>query len=1194
MSSWSSDDDGANSDEVDLLSLAGLASSQRSAAQSSSSGRSIATTFSSLDRDDVHFFDLVIASLALGDSSFASLKAAYNATVQSRGSQDEQQEDHRWNTLLNLVRVPGRDWSERWDAVRVGLGMDLRNEDTSESNAPSNASQSEDDEATTPQSESTSEWTQEVSQSEGSDGDQSSQTSVEDHLRRRHGPQSSSSSTVTGRDEKRRSRAPNGLSTDLATLRARMDDLTREASQLSLRAGPSEQNQSRRVPLQHQQRPRARQISELMSHVRPETSESDTSPERPTPSSKRIEDLLAAVRASKESLRDAANRRAEESEEAAWAGGARFAQRHHEGRLLSLSWGWWCRRMEKEREREERVDEARQAVVLTRALYHWKTMALGPERSHEDTAIRADRVRAVLSGWRIWRRKVKAVQDQRWEHRKEAMRDSYAIVKEKRQQHQTSLSWIRWRQSLALHRADSFRNGHLLGGAFYLWTIRQDLHSTLTAQEAELCAAQDRNLRSRVLGVWRRKTALSVAEAEWYSDHPASHMREAFGLWRRRANLETLGRAYDANRLLRAGLQAWLQRRAEVAMSRRRQGQADRSRSRRTQKQVFAKWQEKMRCLQSQQQQADQFRNRLDRATASTSFVKLRLASRARLFGRVKEARTQKAALTKWQGNHRRITVSMSSQAAAMSTRNGLRRMALCLHHWQTLATSHKADEAQAIKMADSKLTQDLWRQWRDVSRRSSERHEQAVAFHELSVLRRGWTAMRTQMLESRAVRFGDITSAKLTKRMFTSWRVQKGRRVRDRLIVARFQARGDERTQRDALRSWMVHVIERRAKILQVAEAYNERTVAGALDKWRQSHARVRELTVLADSFVDVRNQDLLRRHNILWISKVRKQQSLRNRLRVFEAQQQDRVARSAIARWYEVWRQDIVLRDAEVEVVTGAQTALQRRMITTWSRKTQVLPALRFRHTRLKKLALTKWRDSVPAAILRRQADERYANVTLGKASRYWLEKVKAKKGARAAARFGGPSMGARIRRHSSRLPSPFFVVKPRRSVSRETTPIEVDDVRQATEMMSQHSLTSPTSLPAALPRSHGAHLDTAETASHASSSTFSRSSRAAKSEVVRASHRPDWPSLSTSTSAQARHRPSSARSERDVDLYSETMRTRAVPRASVASPFGSRSPRGAPTAGATPQTVQHEGDERLDLLEEMRRRRRAMARN
>ena len=86
---------------------------------------------------EIAFFDAVVASLPDASDGFGHLKRAYDAQMRvptlvhsvaralDVGPDDTTAVDARlWNTLLALVQVRGHTWAERWDAVRVSLGLD--------------------------------------------------------------------------------------------------------------------------------------------------------------------------------------------------------------------------------------------------------------------------------------------------------------------------------------------------------------------------------------------------------------------------------------------------------------------------------------------------------------------------------------------------------------------------------------------------------------------------------------------------------------------------------------------------------------------------------------------------------------------------------------------------------------------------------------------------------------------------------------------------------------------------------------------------------------------------------------------------------------------------------------------------------------------------------------------------------------
>ncbi|CAD6952571.1 unnamed protein product [Tilletia caries] len=102
------------------MSTRASSSTATATATAGSTSLTTATAFASLTPADIVFFDNIIATTAPGPAEFATLKHAYQ---QATSSHTETESPHRWNTLLSLVQVRGRTWHERWDAVRLSLGL---------------------------------------------------------------------------------------------------------------------------------------------------------------------------------------------------------------------------------------------------------------------------------------------------------------------------------------------------------------------------------------------------------------------------------------------------------------------------------------------------------------------------------------------------------------------------------------------------------------------------------------------------------------------------------------------------------------------------------------------------------------------------------------------------------------------------------------------------------------------------------------------------------------------------------------------------------------------------------------------------------------------------------------------------------------------------------------------------------------
>lgn len=1090
----------------------------------------------------MRFFDALVADLAPGESSFASLNSAYQRLRRTWPgiSNDPERDDHLYDSLLSLVKVRGRDWSERWDAVRVGLGYDMRARDDVTSGSASGSGMEDTDDidsvddvhtlggsSSTSGSASTStlrrhssrwsmhddddaaddvdsQWTQETSQSEGSDGDQdtaddgddterarrlakaggrrspsSRASSIISHssLGRRH-RRESSSSTIRG-DEQTQDSSDRTLqrapvlsarqrvvdSPGLAALNAKRDALIRQAAQLAQAAKRSSlapaSPSPRRTPVPRPRNSDARvdQLTRLLSKLQHQTGDSPESDEttevsgsetesqasiparlakttalptlepaaHPQPQRQRIDDILASLRSDRESLRETVQRHAEQSEEAAWSGTMRLADRHRNDRLLSKCWTWWRHVDESRVINEDRARSFHRQSSLTSHFREWRDNA-AHSRSLNDTATRADHVRALLFGWRVWRRRYQSAKTAAWESRKDEMRQAYSEIKSRRAARAQASALETWHQALLTRRAVNFRNGHLLGGAFFLWKIKRSVSSELGEQYNAVVQRLETRIARSALHHWRRMTAVQTRAEEWDALHQHRTLKTTLDEWRRKTTIVPLATTYAAQRLQRSTLRTWLERLSQSTITKRRQAQAERFQRRTDQRRALQQWRNAQKRQVELERRADTFHTKSGQNLARRSLVQWQLHARASLLLRVRDGRLQKRVVQHWRREVKRTTVDMPRRARRLARRAFRRTAAACLSQWlsRTRQRTHRVQVAQTY--SNRNLLRDIVQQWRDATRRHAVRGEEAAAFRDVTLIKGAWSAMRARVQQRRLDALTQRTSTRIAQHALTHWRARATQQALDRLGVAHMTAKRTQRLERTTLRHWLNRVIERRAALIEVGEARDNQLASGALARWRRSLSRVRDVQRLGESFVEIRNEQAQRKHLHAWVIKHRTLRSLRERASRFVASRNAKLQRDALTTWYDGLRESL-LHASEYATSLQRQERLKTRALRVWVTKTTHIPALRFHHTKLKFLALQRWRETLPHAVQRREAAEHDAWVLARKAFGHWQDRARGKRAARAAARFGGPSL-MRIRRHSARLSgggagNPFVVL-------------------------------------------------------------------------------------------------------------------------------------------------------------------------
>lgn len=1068
--------DGSETETSEQSSQTHLTASQWSvtSAATSSSQRSIASTFSALNQSDIAFFDHLVSTLAPGASSFKALRDAYEALKPQYEQLDGgKRDDHRWTILLALTKILGSDWNEKWDTVRMGLGLDLRDSDDTMLSSAFDRNDSRPLESADEDTEqlTSSEWTQEASQSEGSNADDSDQSTVSSLSHFRHGedrstdratgpsmassPHSSSSTATAVRGTLTRnnpgSPPRDAMSShkiaEFAALQARMESLSRLTSQLALQARQTTPDrplsfvtaQARQNVSKSQDTSLETRLSRLLDLGRSPSPSSDSDVERAGRRQK-IDRSHSLPQKSGPSLWEAAQRRAEESEEAAWARSANLAQRTYDARVLLRSWIRWRHRSIQQKRLETNVAHIHDTLQRRRAFEAWRSLALAqPEL--EETAIRANAVRMVLSSWRMWRRKANVKSATKWEAKKTTLRQNYASAKDRHHSSALKAAWATWRHHLESRRATNFRTGHLLGGAFYLWRIKLDVNSTLSTREEAFKLRRSRDITSNVFEAWRREAKLLSLSKRWFAQHDSEDIKNVFESWRRSAALQALARAFAQQRLQRNTLRSWLERLAEASVTKRRQQQADRLQARHRKIRALQRW----RLIRSEHaawsQRADAFREKADGDLLRKVSRDWKLKARQELLSRVSRARQLRQAWVHWQQRVQEVTVTMRRRAEATISRRDGQMVAACLQHWRSRMASQATQFEQADRIAKRNLKVGYLGQWRAVMVRHAEIHARANLADEWFLQKRTWSSMCAIMRLRRLERWQKSKHLQSAQEALQIWRHRAQEHIDDRLRVAAIRNRSNDRIVRDSLRHWTSRVIERRGLELQVSDAYREKLGLMTFTRWRTAYLRVQEISSLGESFSDVKREATLRKNMQAWLYKVRKLRSLQERADRFVREKSEKTSHTTLEKWYEKLREE-QLRDAEVVLVTRRQDAAKVWALASWIGKTKPIPALHFHHTRLKTVAMSRWRNALPDAQMRRQALQVDRGSVMSKALGFWLEKAKARKAARAAARFGGPSMGARLRRHSSRIRSPF-AARPRRSLgidesdSRSTTP-------------------------------------------------------------------------------------------------------------------------------------------------------------
>lgn len=206
-----------NNSDLVTASTSSISSSTRT-----KSGLSTLQPFFQITPFELQFFDQLISILPNRSSSFSELKRGYEQCLsgiiqegngKGKGKEreaDEMDRDERlWNLLLSLLPIRGKNWSDKWDSVRMGIGMEPRSEG-------------------------------EVEEETSGSGEQSSGSDDEGKGRNGTNQLRPNGDIQTGK------RPENGR--DPSSIKSRMEALTQQAGALAIQASKSSASRSSRDP----------------------------------------------------------------------------------------------------------------------------------------------------------------------------------------------------------------------------------------------------------------------------------------------------------------------------------------------------------------------------------------------------------------------------------------------------------------------------------------------------------------------------------------------------------------------------------------------------------------------------------------------------------------------------------------------------------------------------------------------------------------------------------------------------------------------------------------------------------------------------------------------------------------------------------------------------------------------------------
>ncbi|MCO5584864.1 hypothetical protein L7F22_038796 [Adiantum nelumboides] len=874
----------------------GLGSSGTS--QGSTTSTSLSSAFVHLTKKEVQFFDHVIDLLPDNAIDFSELKKAYNLARQDVQSilgthVDQQTDTALWDALLRLTHVRAKTWAQRWDAVRMSLGLQPLNVSEDDTSEKSSIEGDEENDTTKQffhaKSRPTS-W--HANRNIGiSNGQRSSSTIME--------------SPAASRLQRRQSDRPVNQS-ELEQLRARMAALTAQANTLaSSLETPSEAEiiplnrpsilvkQMGRNPITNRDRKlRFAKSEERFDISKATTVESASDEEDKKPLTENLLQLHL-LHLSNEDL-------------------MKWSQAKVQSRCLS----WWLTLHRKRQSQLQSALQKRNESLQLKAFQSWKAKTEKHQKK-QSSAVKIDVVRCKLRAWRTWIRRLK---DERKKHRDERrmeLRGAFEVIRSRMEHRIISDTFAKWRISWMEVRATRFRSEHLLRGAMSLWSIQTWQTSSLREKERQIVGQKDQTLIRLALSRWTQA----------YKTH----------------NLLEVAQSFDRQLTLRTFFERWSSAKAEQAIVHRKEALADRWRQRRIKQKVWIKWSKKAITVLTQEEEAIQFETSMVQKRVSTIFHFWLLREREQLFQRITSARTLTRSITTWHNKFINLKESLKEREMKIVAIQKQHLLQRSFSVWRESTFKIVSAQDLASKRDRRKLLGEAMAAWKRVNEKRVVDERKAITLDVVNTQRHFLKLWISRRREAKLNRWNEKYRQSTLRATLSLWLARTQEKQRESLAIAMLRNKMEKRIRAKMLHIWTERVIERKSTYMEAAEARDGLLVQRAWSTWMQACIRHEDQLKLSNSFRDVKQEDWLRRLFNKWISAARAERNRREKMEQFLMQRRKKILENVFEVWYDRFAESS-LHEIELEALLQRQDAVKSDIFAHAKAKRAFRAAARF----------------------------------------------------------------------------------------------------------------------------------------------------------------------------------------------------------------------------------------------------------
>ncbi|KAI0637076.1 hypothetical protein C8Q77DRAFT_1215897 [Trametes polyzona] len=640
------------------------------------------------------------------------------------------------------------------------------------------------------------------------------------------------------------------------------------------------------------------------------------------------------------------------------------ADEYRKNRLLERCWQVWKQGYEWIITTGDQIAEARDSLILRRALQHWRKRTAARRELYLRVAALSDR-RCLKRALHVWKLKLKEKKQIQW---REDMRARMKAVRERDELRLKKDAWAKWRQSYRSHLSDHHFARKLVIRFFNRWKDKVRSLDGLDAAAEHFVYAKEERAVERCWDTWRRATQLRLAEKSLRERMDLRIMANAMDVWKRHAEEYRIADQFQ-----------------DVLVV----------------KHAFRRWKAAQQRIRALEHRADKHVARQDEVLVRAVMRVWKAHERGRLLTRVRSLRLLRQAWSIWKQRMEEAK-EREELAQLFATRSASVLAASAFKKWRSAYGSHQNALTFAVHYHRAQLQYKMLLAWRLRLRAKLRMVKQAKVAQKQLLLRRYLHTWKAKVAERQRERKLKEFQTRVVKQYFYEWLERTKRQREMKLAEQIIQQRIAMRIMTETLAHWTNRVADVKFKELETTQKYESKLVLRAFTKWKSVCKRHVDELSLMESYQDIKREENMRKMFYRWLTAARKARHRRLDLQAREEEFKLTVVAAAWDKWRERF-QDIRLQPMADAFNKQRQRDLMFRAFAIWHSKSraQSLPAVRFHAFNLKSKYWKKWRDAMPRALQAKAARDMDRRITLSKAFAHWHDAYKKKMERKAIAR-------------------------------------------------------------------------------------------------------------------------------------------------------------------------------------------------